>query len=130
MGNSMEPGYELDKAVAEACGIAHYVACKGIEMHASEVYRKAESGFCVRFVPSTDCNDAMLAAEKYGLFTTHGCVIGTYDNGDYRVVDEPEALCMDFTGNFGRHASFPACLSLAILALKAQVKSAGTGETE
>lgn len=66
----LEAGYELDKAVAEACGIEH--TAYDFRHDASGIVwvpTIPEDNKTARpFRPSSDWNDAMFAAEKCGLF--------------------------------------------------------------
>ena len=62
----MTAGPELDLAVAKACGIEPRVVDKAFRIRPAKDYRRGEL-----FCPSTDLNDAFLAAGKIGLFDQH-----------------------------------------------------------
>lgn len=81
----LEPGYELDKAIAEACGIEH-------ELRGGEVWINLNGsvGFPFRFEPSADWNDAMFAAKKCGLFSDNRCCLHL-DDGVWYIVEMYEA---------------------------------------
>lgn len=64
--DAMEAGLEMDRAVAEAIGCA-------VEFWMNESFR-----------PSTDMNDAMFAAEAFGLFEaySHDCFMQSIEGND------------------------------------------------
>ena len=106
--------YELDKAVAEACGIQWY---NPYDFAPSVWIRQSlESGR--QFSPSTDWNDAMLAAEKCGLFdmSTHTVALD-FSRGKWRVNDGQGG---SFSGAeiYSEHESGPMAICLAILKIK------------
>lgn len=106
---TLEPGYELDKAVAEACGIAvQFIEHRGTKA----LVRVPIDGDRVLFRPSIDWNDAMLAAEKVGLFDEYS--LSRYETG-WSLEDFQSNGCSTFLMS---HASGPVAICLAILALK------------
>lgn len=74
------------------------------------------------FSPSTDWNDAMFAAEQFGLLTIHSACIGTWgfdyfgaQRGDYRVFQPG-----DFGINISTAQTGPLAICRAILTLAAE----------
>ena len=132
----MQPGYELDKAVAEA--IDHVweetTDCfiTGVEYdHEAAIMKCRPSHW--NFHPSTDWDDAMLAAEKCGLFgdMEGQCQLSTterianprrwtvsqwtvYEQESYEGAGDEKVGCPDIV----EHESGPVAVSLAILKLK------------
>ena len=67
--SNLQPGQELDRLVAEACGMPSRIASGKCEVGYN--YKRGDGTVTSAwrdFRPSTDWNDAMLAAEKAGLF--------------------------------------------------------------
>lgn len=99
----MDAGPECDVAVAEACGTSHLLF--------------DETG-ATTFQPSTDCNDALFAADKFGLFKNR--MLGRV--GPYwqvvNVADEPaEGSC--FLTSVADALTGPLAICRAILTLHA-----------
>ena len=63
MGSELEAGPEMERAVAEACG---FPVMLGFDTHCYDLGNQTR--VVEQYRPSTDWNDAMLAAEKVGLF--------------------------------------------------------------
>lgn len=105
---TLSAGYELDKAVAEACGIEHTLVGP-IDIGDDVDYLPPTVALnrpWRAFQPSTDWNDAMLAAKKCGLF--YECDLRQSKDACWAIVDRIIAI--------GRHESGPMAVCLAILA--------------
>lgn len=120
---SLPPGPELDRLVAEACGFKVAIKVTGVGKWECRV----EHYDGPLWAPSTDANDALLAAEKFGLFDPqfHGdhryilgrCVAGTRETR--RVLWCVQDLDPESDKSFVSTAETAAhAICLAILALK------------
>lgn len=65
---SLQPGPESDRLVAEACGLKVSVFDKDEDSEYVVMDSQDNDLFGLAFSPSTDWNHAMFAAERFGLF--------------------------------------------------------------
>ena len=64
----IDAGPETDRRVAEACGIEAHIRVIGVALYECQRYILSGTD-AIRFAPSHNWNDAMLAAERFGLET-------------------------------------------------------------
>lgn len=113
----IESGPETDRMVADACGITGlHVRVLGVGIHEYRRYT-GDGTDEVPFRPSTDWNDAMLAAERFGLFCDWGFCLLLHD-GQWLVADVSVFGKIDYDEGY-RHESGPLAICRAILAMRA-----------
>lgn len=113
----LEAGLDMDEAVAEVCGVAGFPHSSGVWLTGG-----ADGKGDVPFRPSSDWNDAMYAAERFGLWTSilFGAV-GPCSSG----VPPKEYGCFQFDMTHGCNVRFstastgPLAICRAILKLHA-----------
>lgn len=94
----LEAGLECDRLIQQVLGWSE----QGIR----------EIGSAVR--PSTDWNDAMYAAERFGLFVSRGMILG-HDGEQWVVTEDAEPIAPEFPGT--KAPTGPLAICRAILKL-------------